>query len=56
MLDRFGRPKTSIGDAGAVACILNPNAITAKNYLLRWNCLANILVVKLLLTNVPGFG
>ena len=30
MLDRFGRPKTSIGDAGAVACILNPNAITAK--------------------------
>ena len=30
MLDRFGRPKTSIGDAGAVACILNANAITAK--------------------------
>jgi len=30
MLDRFGRPETSIGDAGAVACILNANAITAK--------------------------
>ena len=30
MLNRFGRPKTSIGDAGAVACILNANAITAK--------------------------
>ena len=30
MLERFGRPKTSIGDAGAVACILNANAITAK--------------------------
>jgi len=30
MLDRFGRPKTSIGDAGAVACILNPSAITTK--------------------------
>ena len=30
MLDRFGSPKTSIGDAGAVACILNANAITAK--------------------------
>ena len=30
MLERFGRPKTSIGDAGAVACILNAKAITAK--------------------------
>ena len=30
MLNRFGRPKTSIGDAGAVACILNASAITTK--------------------------
>ena len=30
MLNRFGTPKTSIGDAGAVACILNASAITTK--------------------------
>ena len=30
MFNRFGKPKTSIGDAGAVACIFNESAITTK--------------------------
>jgi len=31
MLNRFGREQTSIGDAGALACLLNPGGITTKN-------------------------